>query len=50
MALDRHARMRESRDLRRTVRGPAMTGVLVAVCRVHALLPDRGNGVTAIAP
>lgn len=25
-----------------------MTGVLVAVCRVHALLPDRGNGVTAI--
>jgi MOSC domain-containing protein YiiM len=25
-----------------------VTGVLVAVCRVHALLPDRGNGVTAI--
>jgi MOSC domain-containing protein YiiM len=25
-----------------------MTGLLVAVCRVHALLPDRGNGVTAI--
>jgi MOSC domain-containing protein YiiM len=23
-------------------------GLLVAVCRVHALLPDRGNGVTAI--
>lgn len=25
-----------------------MSGVLVAVCRVHGLLPDRGNGVTAI--
>jgi MOSC domain-containing protein YiiM len=25
-----------------------MTGVVAAVCRVHALLPDRGNGVTAI--
>ena len=25
-----------------------MTGLLAAVCRVHALLPDRGNGVTAI--
>lgn len=25
-----------------------MTGVLVAVCRVHQLLQDRGNGVTAI--
>jgi MOSC domain-containing protein YiiM len=23
-------------------------GLLVAVCRVHGLLPDRGNGVTAI--
>lgn len=23
-------------------------GLLVAVCRVHALLPDRGNGVTGI--
>jgi MOSC domain-containing protein YiiM len=23
-------------------------GLVVAVCRVHALLPDRGNGVTAI--
>lgn len=23
-------------------------GVLVAVCRVHGLLPDRGNGVTGI--
>jgi MOSC domain-containing protein YiiM len=23
-------------------------GLLVAVCRVHQLLPDRGNGVTAI--
>ena len=25
-----------------------MTGLLAAVCRVHALLPDRGIGVTAI--
>jgi MOSC domain-containing protein YiiM len=24
------------------------SGVVVAVCRVHALLPDRGNGVTGI--
>ena len=25
-----------------------MTGLVAAVCRVHALLPDRGNGVTGI--
>jgi MOSC domain-containing protein YiiM len=25
-----------------------VTGLLAAVCRVHALLPDRGNGVTGI--
>jgi MOSC domain-containing protein YiiM len=25
-----------------------VTALVVAVCRVHALLPDRGNGVTAI--